>query len=67
MITWIKVIIAIIEAVPLIEKFYQEAMIIYIERQKEKNNLQFLEALSKAKRTKNVKDISNSIGNTLDS
>lgn len=62
----IKLILAIFEAVPIIDKWIQQLTLAYVNQQKEKNNAEFTKALEDATKTKDVSNLASSIGSKLD-
>jgi hypothetical protein len=63
--TAIKLLLAVLEALPILDKWFQQAVATYVKKQKEKNNAEFLQALERAVNTGDVKDLAASLGANL--
>lgn len=63
---FLKATIALLEAIPVLDKWFQQLTLLYIAKQKEKENEKFLQALDKAQKEKNTEDLAASIGKHLD-
>lgn len=61
----IKFILALLEALPILDKWFQQALIAYANQQREKNNVEFLDAMENAKSKKDISDLARSIGDKL--
>ena len=60
----LAVILAILEVIPIFDKWFSELSLQYIKSQKEKGNVQFQDAIKTAL-TGNTKDLQSSIGAKL--
>jgi hypothetical protein len=61
----IEALLALLEAIPVLDRWFQQASIEYAKKQKEKNNVEYLAALAKAKGEKDVSDLAANIGKHL--
>lgn len=59
-------ILALLEALPILDKWFQKATIAYVQKQREQNNVDFFNAMAQAKREKNVENLRKRIGGKLD-
>jgi hypothetical protein len=60
-----KLLLAIFEAIPVLDKWLQAALIAYANQQREKNNEEFVQKLKEATKKKDLKAISADIGSKL--
>lgn len=63
---FLKLLLAVFEALPILDKWFQQLVILYTNYQREKNNVEFINALDEAKKEKNVHALRSSIGSKLD-
>lgn len=61
----IKSVAAAIAAIQIVDKWFQQLVIVYIEMQRAKDNAEFLRAVQKAKSTQDVEDLAANIGRKL--
>lgn len=61
----IKSLAAAIAAVQIVDKWFQQLVLVYIEMQRAKDNAEFLKAVQKAKSTQDVEDLAANIGRKL--
>lgn len=61
----IKFLLAATQAIPILDKWFQQATLAYIEMQRAKDNAEFLKAVQKAKSTQDVEDLATNIGRKL--
>ncbi len=61
----IKSIAAAIAAVQIVDKWFQQLVLVYIEMQRAKDNAEFLSAVQKAKSTQDVEDLAANLGRKL--
>lgn len=62
---FIKVLLAALNAIPVLDKWFQQATLAYIKMQKEKDNAEFLAALETARKTQDVEALAANIGRKL--
>ncbi len=62
----ISLIMAILNAIPILDKWFQDLQVAYVKKKVEDNDVEFLEALKKAHEQKSTKDLQHSIGKLLD-
>lgn len=62
---FIKVLLAALNAIPVLDKWLQQATLAYIKMQKEKDNAEFLAALETARKTQDVEALAANIGRKL--
>lgn len=61
----IKSVAAAIAAIQIVDKWFQQLVVVYIEMQRAKDNAEFLKAVQKAKSTQDVEDLAANIGRKL--
>lgn len=61
----IKSIAAAIAAIQIVDKWFQQLVVVYIEMQRAKDNAEFIKAVEKAKSTQDVEDLAANIGRKL--
>ena len=61
----IKSIAAAIATVQIVDKWFQQLVLVYIEMQRAKDNAEFLNAVQKAKSTQDVEDLAANLGRKL--
>lgn len=61
----IKSLAAAIAAVQIVDKWFQQLVLVYIEMQRAKDNAEFLKAVQKAKSIQDVEDLAANIGRKL--
>ncbi|CAB4169975.1 hypothetical protein UFOVP903_41 [uncultured Caudovirales phage] len=61
----IRLLFAALEALPILDKWFQQATIAYVKMQKEKNNVEYLEAMGVAKADKDVTGLAANLGGKL--
>lgn len=61
----IKLFLAIANAFPIVDKWYQDFLIAYVKMQKEKDNAEFLAALETAKTQGSTRDLQRNLGGKL--
>ena len=62
----INAALAIIEAIPILDKWFRELTKAYVEKRRAKNDVEFEKALGLAKTESNVEELAASIGKHLD-
>jgi hypothetical protein len=62
----ITLVLAILEAVPILDRWYQEAVLEYTKRKVLKNDLEFVRALAKAQGNGDTLDLQRSFNSVLD-
>lgn len=60
----ISFLMAVLNALPILDKWFQEAAVVYVKMQKAKNNAEFLSALEDAKKDE-VEALARSLGKHL--
>ena len=61
----IKSVAAAIAAIQIVDKWFQQLVVVYIEMQRAKDNAEFLKAVQKAKSNQDVEDLAANIGRKL--
>lgn len=61
----IKSVASAIAAIQIVDKWFQQLVLVYIEIQRAKDNAEFLKAVQKAKSTQDVEDLAANIGRKL--
>lgn len=61
----INVLLAALEALPILDKWFQQATLAYIELQRKKDNAEYLAALNKATKNQDVEDLAVNLGRKL--
>ncbi len=61
----IKSVAAAIAAIQIVDKWFQQLVVVYIEMQRAKDNAEFIKAVEKAKSTQDVEDLAANIGRKL--
>lgn len=61
----IKSVAAAIAAIQVVDKWFQQLVVVYIEMQRAKDNAEFIKAVEKAKSTQDVEDLAANIGRKL--
>jgi len=62
---FINLLLAVLEALPILDKWFQEASLAYAKQQTEKGNEDFAKALAVATTEKKTTDLQSSIGSNL--
>lgn len=63
---FLAVILAILEAIPTLDKWFAELSVAYAVQQREKNNVDFKKAMDLATAQKDTTALQNAIGSKLD-
>lgn len=66
MISILPFILAILKAIPILDKWFQDLQLAYVKRKVEQNDQAFIEALSAAKVAGSTKDLQALLGAELD-
>lgn len=61
----IKSVASAIAAIQIVDKWFQQLVLVYIEMQRAKENAEFLKAVQKAKSTQDVEDLAANLGRKL--
>lgn len=61
----IKSVASAIAAIQIVDKWFQQLVLVYIEIQRAKENVEFLKAVQKAKSTQDVEDLAANLGRKL--
>lgn len=61
----IKSVASAIAAIQIVDKWFQQLVLVYIEIQRAKENAEFLKAVQKAKSTQDVEDLAANLGRKL--
>lgn len=61
----IKSVASAIAAIQILDKWFQQLVLVYIEMQRAKENAEFLKAVQKAKSTQDVEDLAANLGRKL--
>ncbi len=64
--TLLKLLLALFEALPILDKWFQELQHQYIQKKVETNDVEYLNALEKSRTQKSTKDLQRAIGEHLD-
>lgn len=64
--TLLKMILAFLEALPVLDKWFQELQKAYIQKKVEKNDEEFLKAIGISKTKKSTLDLQRALGEHLD-
>lgn len=66
MVQILAAIIAILEAIPILDKYFQQLLLLYTKQKVEKNDEAFLKAIDAAKVAGSTKDLQVLLGSKLD-
>lgn len=62
----VELVLKILEVMPILDKWFQEIALSYARQQREKENVEFTQAMQVATKEKDVFALSTSLGNKLD-